>query len=124
MFKLKKKQNSNLQQPEEVAEEVRRLKEENKKIKEEIKKIKEEEKFFLQNIGVVRFNPFSNEGGNQSFSLALLSGEGDGVAITSLYTKEGNRVYGKPIKKGKSEYSLSKEEGEAIRMALGKDNQK
>jgi len=122
MFKFKKEKKVTLQHPEEVTEELSKLKEENKKIKEEVRKLKEEKKLFLQNIGVVRFNPFSDEGGNQSFSLALLSGEGNGVAITSLYTKEGNRIYGKPVKNGKSEYSLSKEEEKAIQAALGKNN--
>ncbi len=120
MFKFKKKKKTVPQSTEEITEQLEKLKKENEKIKEEITKIKEEKKTFLQNIGIIRFNPFSEAGGNQSFSLAFLNGKGDGIVITSLYTKEGNRIYGKPLKEGGSEYSLSKEEEKAIKMALEK----
>ena len=66
---------------------------------------------------MVRFNPFSEIGGDQSFSVALLDGNDDGLVITSFYTREGNRVYGKPIKQSVSQYALSKEEIKAIEMA-------
>jgi len=56
-------------------------------------------------------------GGDQSFSLALLDKRNSGVVITSLYAREGNRVYGKPIKEGTSEYPLSEEEKKAIEEA-------
>ncbi len=124
MFKRKKKKEDLPENMEDVVLEIKRLKEENKKIKEEIKKIKEEKPLFLKNIRIKRFNPFSEEGGNQSFSLAVLSEEGDGVVITSLYTRDGSRVYGKAIEGGKSKYSLSKEETEVIEDALKGENKK
>ncbi len=113
MFK-KKKKNDIPENIEDLVEDFKKLKEENKEIKKEIKEIKEREKFFLQNVKMIRFNPFYEEGGNQSFTMSLLDKEGSGVVVTSLYTKEGGRIYGKPIVKGKSDYSLSKEEKEAI----------
>jgi hypothetical protein len=115
MFKKKKKEEDLPENFEELLKEFKVLKEENKKIKKEIKEIKEKQRFFLQNIRIIRFNPFYQEGGNQSFVLALLDDNGDGVVITSLYTKEGNRIYGKPITNRKSEYPLSKEEENAIK---------
>ncbi len=87
------------------------------KISEELENLKKENKFSVQRVGVVRFNPFKEIGGDQSFSAALLDGNNDGIVITSLYTREGNRVYGKPIKAGLSEYLLSEEEKKAIEMA-------
>lgn len=66
---------------------------------------------------VVRFNPFGEMGGDQSFSLALLDQDNNGVVVTSHYTIEHQRVYAKPVQKGRSEYSLSKEEKEAIEKA-------
>ncbi len=75
-------------------------------------------KFSIQKIGVVRYNPFSNVGGNQSFTVALLDDNDDGVIITSLYNHNGNTVYAKPVKEGKSEYSLSHEEKEAMGKAV------
>lgn len=116
MFKKKRKEDlpENI---EELLKEFQILKSENEKREKEIKEIKEKQKFFLQNIRMVRFNPFHQEGGNQSFVLALLNDNGDGVVVTSLYTKEGNRIYGKPIINRKSEYPLSKEEEDAIKDA-------
>ena len=92
------------------------------KLSEELENLKKESKFSVQKIGIVRFNPFSEVGGDQSFSIALLDGNDNGVVITSLYTREGNRVYGKPIKNGRSEYSLSNEEKEVIEKAKSKNN--
>ena len=80
--------------------------------------MKGESKFSIQKTGVVRFNPFSEIGGDQSFSIALLNKNNDGLVITSLYTRERNRVYAKPIIKGKSQYLLSKEEKEALEKAI------
>ena len=57
-------------------------------------------------------------GGNQSFIIALLDGKNNGFVISSLFVKEGSRVYTKEIKAGKSDYKLSKEELEAIERAI------
>ncbi len=101
------------------------LEENLEKLSKELKSFKKESGWFLQKVGMVRFNPFSEVGSDQSFSVALLNGQDDGVVITSLYTREENRVYGKPIKGGISEYSLSNEEKEAIQIAkYGKNNSK
>ena len=72
----------------------------------------------ISKVGLVRFNPFGEIGGDQSFSVALLDNEYSGVVITSHYGKEMQRVYAKLIKQGKSEYSLSLEEEEAIKKAI------
>ncbi|MDQ5976446.1 MAG: hypothetical protein QG664_359 [Patescibacteria group bacterium] len=55
----------------------------------------------LHKHAVLRFNPFKEVGSNQSFSVALLDGDDSGVVISSLHTREGTRVYAKPIQKGK-----------------------
>ncbi len=115
MFKKKKKEDDFPENIEDLLKDFKKIKEDNQKIKKEIKDIKERQRFFLQNIKMTRFNPFHKEGGNQSFALALLDENKDGVVITSLYTKDGSRVYGKPIINGKSEYSLSKEEERVIK---------
>ncbi|HEY3334428.1 MAG TPA: DUF4446 family protein [Candidatus Limnocylindrales bacterium] len=72
----------------------------------------------FQRIGLVRFNPFEETGGNQSFALALLDHIGDGFVISSLHARAGTRVYGKAIARGASETTLSAEESEALRLAL------
>jgi hypothetical protein len=68
----------------------------------------------VKNIGIVRFNPFNDAGSNQSFAIALLDERGSGAVISSLYSREGVKVYAKPITNYKSEYSLTNEEQEAI----------
>ena len=72
----------------------------------------------LQRTGLVRFNPFEDTGGNQSFALALLDAQGSGIVVSSLHSRTGTRVYGKAITAGKAEAALSNEEGEALRLAL------
>ncbi len=92
------------------------------KISKELEELKKESRFWVQKIGIIRFNPFSEVGGDQSFSIALLDANNSGVVISSLYSRQENRIYGKPIKNGKSEYQLSEEENQAIEKA--KNDQK
>ena len=74
---------------------------------------------FIQKVGVVRFNPFADTGGDQSFSLALLDGNDNGIILTSFYARTGVRWYIKTIRKGKGiEHELSQEEKEALKKAL------
>ncbi len=76
----------------------------------------------IQKAGVVRFNPFGDTGGDQSFAIALLDLEDNGVVLSSLHSREGTRIYAKPIEKGKSiKYPLSDEEQAAIRKAIGEN---
>lgn len=72
----------------------------------------------INKCGVIRFNPFSGEGGNQSFVVALLNDNNDGVVISSLYSRGGgSRIFAKALKSGTSEINLTKEEEEAINKA-------
>jgi hypothetical protein len=87
------------------------------KISRELEELKKESQFWVRKIGIIRFNPFKEVGGDQSFSIALLDANNSGVVVSSLYSREDNRVYGKPIKNGKSEYQLSEEENQAIEKA-------
>ena len=70
--------------------------------------------------GLVRYNPFEDTGGNQSFALALLDGRGDGFVVSSLHARAGTRLYAKAVAGGSSEAALSDEEAEALRQALAK----
>ncbi len=71
----------------------------------------------LTKVGLVRFNPFGDTGGDQSFALALLDANNNGIIISSLHSRAGTRMFAKPIKGGKSEYNLSDEEKQAIEKA-------
>jgi len=73
----------------------------------------------LQRIGIVRFNPFSDTGGSQSFTIAILDQKDNGVVMTSLYARTGNRWYIKYIKAGAGQdVELSKEEKASIKNAI------
>jgi len=115
--------NFNKKQPKDVKQVLKQFEELKKEFEEVIKRIDTAEnqvKSSIQKIGIVRYNPFSNVGSDQSFSIALLDAENNGIVITSLYSHDGNRVYSKPVKKGASEYSLSNEEVKAINEAKNK----
>ena len=79
--------------------------------------IEENGKFHIQKVGLVRFNPFKELGGDHSFSLAILDGKDSGVVITSLHTRDRTRVYMKDIRLGKSDSELSADEKRALAKA-------
>jgi hypothetical protein len=70
-----------------------------------------------QKISIVRFNPFGDTGGDQSFSLAVLDAHDSGYVLTSIHGRQGTRVYVKPVDFGKSKYTLSAEEQQALSQA-------
>ena len=72
----------------------------------------------IQKVGVVRFNPFADTGGDQSFAVALLDAEGNGVVLSSLHGRADTRIFAKPVQGGRSKHALSDEEQDAIRKAL------
>lgn len=83
-------------------------------IEEAVKDLREIQKDSVQKIGLVRYNPFADNGGNLSFSIAILDARNNGVVITSMHGREQNRIYAKPIIAGKSDFSLTAEEEKAI----------
>lgn len=72
-----------------------------------------------QKFAMIRYNPFRETGGDQSFSMALLDLKNNGVVITSIHGREIDRIYAKEILNGKSKHNLSAEEIEAIKEATG-----
>jgi hypothetical protein len=117
MFNLFKKTKKEPQNLKEVLDYLKEMEGNYEKLSREVKNLKESSNFAVQKVGIVRFNPFSGVGGDQSFSLALLDKNENGLVITSLFSREGNRVYAKPIKNSRSEYLLSNEEKAAIERA-------
>jgi uncharacterized membrane protein len=73
--------------------------------------------FAVQKVGLVRFNPFEDGGGNFSFSLALLNAQDSGIVITSMHGREQNRIYTKKIINGLSDMKLTEEEEKAVQIA-------
>lgn len=118
MFKFFKKNKEEPKNIEGVLEYLKKLEESYQNLSRELESFKEKSKKDLQKVGAVRFNPFPEVGGDQSFSIAVLDADNNGFVITSHYLRESNRVYAKPIEKGTSKYQLSKEETEAINKAI------
>jgi len=71
----------------------------------------------LQRIGFVRFNPYTEMGGDNSFALCILDGDLNGILVMGLHTRESTRLYTKEVEKGKTKYKLSKEEQLALKKA-------
>jgi hypothetical protein len=71
----------------------------------------------VQGVGLVRFRAFQDTGGDQSFSLALADGEGNGVVVSALYGRGATRIYAKPVQGWLSPKALSEEEEEALTQA-------
>lgn len=87
---------------------------------QDIRAIQSDIVFHVQRIGIVRFNPFADTGGAQSFTMALLDRANNGVVMTSLYGRTGNRWYVKEVSGGKGKVlALSAEEQAAIKQAAG-----
>ena len=104
-----------------IAEQLKRTKKAESDIEKLFKWNKDLQKIAdisIQKVGVIRFNPFKDTGGDQSFAIALLDKDNSGLVISSLYSREGTRVYTKPVEKGESSYHLSEEEKQAITKAI------
>ena len=71
----------------------------------------------IQKVGIVRYNPFDEMGGNLCFALALLDAKDNGVVLNGIHSRTGSFTYAKPIEMGVSTYVLSTEELQAVEMA-------
>lgn len=74
----------------------------------------------IQKINFIRFNPFQDTGGDNSFILVLLDRTNTGIILSSLYTRENIRLYAKSIEAGKPKHALSAEEKKALEDAMHK----
>jgi hypothetical protein len=72
----------------------------------------------FQSVGLVRFNPFSDMGGDQSFALSIVDSYGDGFVFSSLHGRTATRVYAKTVRRGQSSQTISNEEQAAIEQAM------
>jgi Protein of unknown function (DUF4446) len=95
-----------------------RIKEDIAKLVVRCDRIEKDEEYHIQKIGLLRFNPFKDTGGDQSFILTLVDSHDTGIVITALYSRSGTRWYTKRVTKGKgAEHELSEEEKRALHMA-------
>lgn len=97
-----------------LEEDIVQLKKAKESTEKDLLGINDKLKKSIRGLETIRFNPFPDQGGNQSFAIGLLNEEGNGVVLSSLYSRERMSVFAKPVKDGKSEYDLSEEEKEAL----------
>ena len=71
----------------------------------------------IQKIGLIRYNPFDEMGGNLCFALALLDAKDNGIVLNGIHSRTGSFTYAKPIEMGVSTYVLSTEEIQAVKLA-------
>jgi len=73
----------------------------------------------VQRVSLLRYNPYGDTGGDQSFTLALLDDKGNGFVLSSLHTRSVTRVFAKPVENGKAgKHEFSEEEKKAIEQAM------
>jgi hypothetical protein len=89
-------------------------------LKQSITQMKQDSHQMISKVYSRRYNAFPEMGSDLSFSVVFLNDKNSGVVITSIYGRDENRVYLKPIIEGKSSYSLSPEEKEIIVKAVSK----
>ncbi len=99
-------------------EKIKKLEMEKEDLQQRTEKLQNKMVSAIRGVGTIRFNPFKDAGGNQSFAIAFLDEAGNGVVISSLYAREKMSVFAKPINKFKSEFELTAEEKEAIKKAI------
>ncbi|MEI7554340.1 DUF4446 family protein [Candidatus Chlorohelix sp.] len=71
-----------------------------------------------QSVGLVRFNPFTDMGGDQSFALAIIDSFGNGFVMSSLHGRTATRIYAKTVKRGQAVGTISSEEQASIDQAM------
>lgn len=76
----------------------------------------------IQKIGIVRYNAFKDTGSDLSFALAMLDEKNNGVVLNGIYSREMSNIYAKPVENGKSTYTISEEEQQAIQKAIESKN--
>ena len=93
---------------------VEKIKDTQIKINDHLKLIDQKLGKTVRKVETIRFNPFEDHGSNQSFAIAFMNDENDGVIMSSLYARDRMSIFAKPIKNGKSEFELSAEEKEVL----------
>ncbi|MBQ9091874.1 MAG: DUF4446 family protein [Anaerotignum sp.] len=95
----------------------KRIEEKYSKLLDMVTDMDKTDKTKIQKIGLIRYNPFDEMGGNLCFALALLDGYDNGVVLNGIHSRTGSFTYAKPIEMGVSTYMLSEEEIKAVEMA-------
>ena len=99
---------------------VEKVEENQEELENYCNKLDENMNICIQKVGLVRYSAFKDTGSDLSFTLAILDKYNDGIVLNGIYSREMSNIYAKPVKDGKSTYTLSEEEKEAIEKAINK----
>ena len=97
---------------------VEKVAKNNAEISGQVNAIKQDLTKCIQKVGIFRYNAFKDTGSDLSFTLALLDENNDGVVLNGIYSREMSNIYAKPVKNGKSSYTITEEEEKAIKKAI------
>lgn len=100
---------------------VDKVEKQNAEISNQVKNLGNDLSKCIQKVGIVRYNAFKDTGSDLSFALALLDENNDGVVLNGIYSREMSNIYAKPVEKGKSTYTVSEEEAQAIQKAINSE---
>ncbi len=100
---------------------VERVEKQNAEILNQINGLDKDLEGCIQKVGILRYSAFQDTGSDLSFTLALLDEHDNGVVFNGIYSREMSNIYAKPVENGKSKYTLSEEEQEAIKRAIESD---
>lgn len=104
---------------EEVLDDIGAFKKDLGEVKSKVAELEKLGQIHIQKVALLRYNPYEDTGGDQSFTLALLDDLGTGIVVTSLHARSGTRVFAKPVLEGKSgKYQFSKEEEQVVEKAM------
>lgn len=104
---------------EEVSKEILNFRQQLDKLNGNLSLVERLDLKHIQRIELLRYNPYQDSGGDQSFTIALLDNEGNGFVLTSLHARSQTRVFAKQVLKGKSgKHQFSKEEELVINKAM------
>ena len=101
---------------------VDRVEKQNAEITNFCKNLDEDISKCIQKVGIVRYSAFKDTGSDLSFAVALLDEKNNGIVFNGIYSREKSNIYAKPVENGKSKYTLSNEESEAIEKAVNTNN--
>lgn len=108
---------------EEQLEKIRKNEEDIRSLEKRMKYLVGMTDISITRVGIVRYNPFHDTGGDQSFSVALLDDSQNGVIISSIFGREGSRVFAKEIKSGESAHPLTEEEKLAMQKSMTRQDE-
>jgi hypothetical protein len=90
------------------------LPEDPRALRQEVAALKAESAQALRHVAVIRYDAFTDTGGQLSWSMALLDDSGSGVVVSSIQGRNEARTYAKNVAAWASETQLSPEEEDAI----------